>query len=42
VKILKTWLETPFEGGRHERRVVKIEDKQDAPKNDPKPKTPKK
>ena len=25
VKILKTWLETPFEGGRHERRVVKIE-----------------
>src|SRR5688500_18805145 len=26
VKILRTWLETPFEGGRHERRVVKIED----------------
>jgi ribose 5-phosphate isomerase B len=26
-EILKTWLETPFEGGRHERRVVKIEDK---------------
>src|ERR687890_377450 len=25
VKILKTWLETPFEGGRHERRVIKIE-----------------
>jgi ribose 5-phosphate isomerase B len=25
VKILRTWLETPFEGGRHERRVVKIE-----------------
>lgn len=25
VKILKTWLDTPFEGGRHERRVVKIE-----------------
>jgi ribose 5-phosphate isomerase B len=24
-KILKTWLETPFEGGRHERRVIKIE-----------------
>ncbi|MGH7679924.1 MAG: ribose 5-phosphate isomerase B [Gemmatimonadaceae bacterium] len=23
--ILKKWLETPFEGGRHERRVVKIE-----------------
>ena len=27
VKILKTWLETPFEGGRHERRVVKIDRK---------------
>jgi ribose 5-phosphate isomerase B len=26
-KILKAWLDTPFEGGRHERRVVKIEDK---------------
>ena len=25
VKILTTWLETPFEGGRHERRVLKIE-----------------
>ena len=25
VKILHKWLETPFEGGRHERRVVKIE-----------------
>ena len=25
VKILKTWLDTPFEGGRHERRVEKIE-----------------
>ena len=25
VAILKTWLETPFEGGRHERRVAKIE-----------------
>ena len=24
-KILDTWLETPFEGGRHERRVQKIE-----------------
>ena len=22
--ILRTWLETPFEGGRHERRVEKI------------------
>jgi ribose 5-phosphate isomerase B len=25
VAILRTWLETPFEGGRHERRVEKIE-----------------
>ena len=25
VQILKTWLDTPFEGGRHERRVGKIE-----------------
>ena len=25
-KILKTWLETPFEGGRHERRIEKIDD----------------
>ena len=25
VAILKTWLETPFEGGRHGRRVEKIE-----------------
>ena len=24
-QILKTWLETPFEGGRHERRIEKIE-----------------
>nr|MBP9106998.1 RpiB/LacA/LacB family sugar-phosphate isomerase [Gemmatimonadaceae bacterium] len=23
--ILETWLTTPFEGGRHERRVEKIE-----------------
>ncbi|HYR31788.1 MAG TPA: ribose 5-phosphate isomerase B [Gemmatimonadales bacterium] len=23
--ILKTWLDTPFEGGRHQRRVEKIE-----------------
>jgi ribose 5-phosphate isomerase B len=27
VKILRTWLETEFAGGRHERRVVKIENK---------------
>lgn len=26
VQILKTWLETPFEGGRHQKRVDKIED----------------
>jgi ribose 5-phosphate isomerase B len=25
VHILKTWLDTPFEGGRHQRRVDKIE-----------------
>lgn len=25
VEILKKWLETPFEGGRHEKRVAKIE-----------------
>lgn len=25
VQILKTWLDTPFEGGRHQRRVDKIE-----------------
>jgi ribose 5-phosphate isomerase B len=25
VKILKAWLDAPFEGGRHERRVVKID-----------------
>jgi ribose 5-phosphate isomerase B len=25
VKILRTWLDTPFDGGRHSRRVEKIE-----------------
>jgi ribose 5-phosphate isomerase B len=25
VKILKTWLETSYEGGRHDRRVAKID-----------------
>ncbi|HYW48964.1 MAG TPA: ribose 5-phosphate isomerase B [Gemmatimonadaceae bacterium] len=25
VKILEAWLDTPFEGGRHERRIAKIE-----------------
>ena len=29
VEILKTWLDTPFEGGRHERRVSKIEMEQE-------------
>lgn len=29
VSILKTWLDTPFEGGRHARRVEKIERKDD-------------
>ena len=24
-KIVQTWLETPFDGGRHERRIQKIE-----------------
>jgi ribose 5-phosphate isomerase B len=24
VQIVRTWLETPFEGGRHQRRVAKI------------------
>jgi ribose 5-phosphate isomerase B len=27
-EILLKWLETPFEGGRHERRVKKIEEKE--------------
>lgn len=26
-EILRTWLSTPFEGGRHARRIAKIEDK---------------
>lgn len=25
-KIVQTWLETPFEGGRHQRRIQKIEE----------------
>jgi ribose 5-phosphate isomerase B len=29
IEILKTWLDTPFEGGRHARRVEKIELKDD-------------
>ena len=31
IRILKTWLDTPFEGGRHERRVAKIERNEDDP-----------
>lgn len=30
IAILRTWLDTPFEGGRHERRVEKIERDPDA------------
>jgi ribose 5-phosphate isomerase B len=30
-QIVRTFLETPFEGGRHERRVEKIERKEDVP-----------
>jgi ribose 5-phosphate isomerase B len=30
-EILRTWLDTPFEGGRHERRVEKIEQIDRAP-----------
>ena len=26
VEIMRRWLTTPFEGGRHERRVLKIDD----------------
>lgn len=26
-EIVKTWIETPFDGGRHERRIQKIEEK---------------
>ncbi|MFN0178094.1 MAG: ribose 5-phosphate isomerase B [Gemmatimonadales bacterium] len=29
VEILKTWLDTPFEGGRHARRIAKIETETD-------------
>jgi ribose 5-phosphate isomerase B len=29
IEILRTWLDTPFEGGRHARRVEKIELKDD-------------
>ncbi|HKV74036.1 MAG TPA: ribose 5-phosphate isomerase B [Gemmatimonadales bacterium] len=30
VEILRAWLDTPFEGGRHTRRIQKIEDLHDA------------
>lgn len=30
-QILETWLNTPFDGGRHERRVEKIERSEEAP-----------
>jgi ribose 5-phosphate isomerase B len=29
VRIVRTWLETPFDGGRHARRVQKIRDLED-------------
>lgn len=35
MKILHTWLETKFEGGRHQRRVVKIENTSDATREKP-------
>lgn len=31
VRILRTWLDTPFEGGRHQGRVAKIESTGHAP-----------
>ena len=31
MEILKTWLDTPFEGGRHARRVEKIERRDERP-----------
>lgn len=34
-QILKKWLDTPFEGGRHERRVVKIESQPKAQSREP-------
>jgi ribose 5-phosphate isomerase B len=34
-RILETWLGTPFEGGRHERRVGKIERAADAAHGEP-------
>ena len=34
VQILKTWLDTPFEGGRHQKRVDKIDATGHAPSED--------
>lgn len=34
VKILRTWLDTPFEGGRHQKRVDKIESTGHEPSGD--------
>lgn len=34
-QILETWLKTPFDGGRHERRVEKIERPEETPKETP-------
>jgi ribose 5-phosphate isomerase B len=31
VEILKAWLNTPFEGGRHAPRVAKIDDAREVP-----------
>jgi ribose 5-phosphate isomerase B len=33
IAILQRWLDTDFEGGRHERRVAKIERDDDAPES---------
>jgi ribose 5-phosphate isomerase B len=36
VEILQTWLDTPFEGGRHARRIHKVElPRRDAPEGEP-------
>ena len=33
-EIIETWLKTPFEGGRHERRVKKIEEMEEVSSKD--------
>jgi ribose 5-phosphate isomerase B len=35
VEILDAWLDTPFEGGRHARRIDKIELENSEPRRDP-------